>query len=94
MLAVCGNVAAAVETHFQIHQQPALYRPGKAHRKQHKIRLELEFSPRHPREVRATIGEHLPLQTDGMDPLHSAIRARERGGSDAPLAIASFLVRV
>jgi len=94
MLAVRCNVAAAVETDFEIYQQPALYRARKPHRKQHKIRLELELGPGHSREVSSPIGEHLPLETDSVNPLHLAIVPGERGGSDAPLPIAPLLVRV
>jgi hypothetical protein len=94
MLAVCGNVAAAVEPDFEIYQQPALYRASKPHRKQHKIRVELELGPGHPREVGSTIGEHLPLETDSVNPLNAAIVTGEFSGSDTPLPIASLLMRM
>ena len=88
------DIPATVELNVEINDQPTLLGPRESHREQHEIRLELELGPGHSREVSPPIGEHLPLETDSVNPLHLAIVPGERGGSDAPLPIAPLLVRV
>src|SRR5665811_510652 len=89
MRAIGCNTTPTVQLNGEIHQQPALYGTGEPHRQQHQIRLQLEVGPRQSRIVRVPVGEYLPLETRGVDPLHSSILAGERGGGNAPLAIAT-----
>lgn len=94
MLVIRSNVSAAIQLNGEICQQLALYRSGESHSEQDEIRLELELGAGHAREVAATIGEDLPLETDAMEALHSAVFAGERRRGNAPLALAPFLMRM
>src|SRR5450756_1149555 len=94
MRAIGCNTTPTVQLNGEIHQQPALYGTGEAHRQQYQIRFQLEVGARQSRVVRVPVGEYPPLETRGVNPLHSPILAGERGGGNAPLAIATLLVRM
>src|SRR5450756_467521 len=88
------NTTPTVQLNGEIHQQPALYGTGEAHRQQYQIRFQLEVGAGQSRVVGVPVGEYLSLQTGGVNPLHSPILAGERGGGDAPLSITTLFVRM
>ena len=88
------NVSPAVELDLEVHQHLALHGTGEPHREQYKIGLELEPGPRHAPEIGAPVGEHAAFQSSSVELLHSSVLTGKRSGGDAPLSIATFLMRM
>ena len=94
VLEISCDTASRIKLNREIRQQSALYGSGETHRQEDEIGLELEIGSGHPRKIGASVGEDFALHTCGVKALNTTVLAGERRGRDAPLAIASLLVRV
>lgn len=94
MRGIGGNRSARIQLDPEIDQQPTLNGPGESHRQQYQIRFQLELAAGQLHKVRAPVGENLSLQTNRVDSRDATVLAGERGSGNAPVALATLLVRV